>query len=218
MNCRAHDLIWIERGHLRAPLPGTELPDWVVSGSGPVVVRRANADYGWIPVGIRGKTKAERQAALAPINGIDKQVNPYSLADTKPWLNHAERDSHPVLMTLCRLATLLNGHLLRWGVTGSLGYEFATGEAQLHPESDLDLVIDAPNPISREQAATLIQMIGTTHCRVDIQLETPWGAIALAEWAGSSAQVLQKTNTGPRLTATPWADVRVSSDEGVKPC
>ncbi|GGB82657.1 phosphoribosyl-dephospho-CoA transferase [Marinobacterium zhoushanense] len=215
MNCRAHDLIWIDRGQLRAPVPDTELPDWVVNGSGPVVVRRAPVDSGWIPVGVRGESKAQRQPAFAPLKAISKHLDPYTLTATKPWLAHCERNRHPVLIALCKLAPLLNTLPLRWGVTGSLGYEFATGERQLRPESDLDLVIDATAPICREQAAELIGLFGTASCRVDIQLDTPMGAIALAEWAGSSEQVLQKTDTGPRLTKTPWAGEK---DEGVKPC
>ena len=40
--------------------------------------------------------------------------------------------------------------------------------------------------------------------RVDLQLETPQGAVALREWAGEAPRVLLKTQDGPLLVSDPW--------------
>lgn len=204
MDWRPHDLLWVRRDRLLPAGSSAALPDWVVAGSGPVVVRRARAAAGQIAVGVRGRDKSERCAAFAPLAAIEQDIDPFGLCAKRPWFDHPQRGIHPVLVTLECLAPLLDEQALRWGVTGSLGYEFATGDPQIGPASDLDLVIDAPRPLSRQQAAWLLQRLEPRACRVDIQLETPQGAIALVEWAGPSHRVLQKTQAGPRLTATPW--------------
>ncbi|AKT43890.1 malonate decarboxylase holo-ACP synthase [Chondromyces crocatus] len=41
--------------------------------------------------------------------------------------------------------------------------------------------------------------------RIDVQLETPRGAIALAEYASATAEVLARTPLGPQLVTDPWA-------------
>ena len=207
MNWRPHDLIWVSRTALMAaPYPTDAAPPrWVSEGEGPVVVRRermSNSD--WIPVGVRGHNKSERYAAYVRRTEVNVGVTPYQLATARGWRQHLLGDRHPALIMLQQLAEILDGHGLAWGVTGSVGYELATGESQLRPGSDLDLVIDSPQPVSRAQANALLTQIGQPLCRLDIQLETGFGAVALAEWAGSSAKVMVRTDTGPYLTTSPW--------------
>jgi len=214
MGFRAHDLVWIQRDRLQSDSANTTLPDWVVSGSGPVVVRRATAAPGRVPVGVRGRNKTERQAAFAPIKWIEQYLDPYTLMAAQLWKKHPDKETHPVLITLAQVAPVLDQQGLRWGVTGSMGYELATGEPQLTAESDLDLIIDMPHSMPRKYASQLLKYLDSVQCRIDIQLETPQGAIALAEWASSSREVLQKTLSGPRLTATPWSP----QDRGALPC
>lgn len=208
MSWRPHDLLWIRRDRL-LPAGDQSLPAWVTAGTGPVVVRRAPAPAGLVAVGVRGRDKSERCGAFVPLSQIERGMTPYELSADTPWREHPERQRHPVLISLEQLALLLDARALRWGVTGSLGYEFATGEPQLRPASDLDLVIDAPLPLSRPQASWLLRSLKSNGCRVDIQLETPHGAIALAEWAGPSRQVLQKTQCGPQLTTAPWTPQQI---------
>jgi phosphoribosyl-dephospho-CoA transferase len=52
----------------------------------------------------------------------------------------------------------------------------------MHAASDLDLILRTPQPITRNPGAGggLDQRL----CRVDMQLQTPFGAVALREWAG----------------------------------
>jgi len=203
---RPHDLLWICRSALKKPeLDAGSIPAWVSRGKGPVVVRRAETQPGLVPVGIRGSKREERFAALAPEQAVEKSVSPFALRAAKLWLQHPERDHHPVLRTLGSVACILNEEELDWGITGSLGYELATGDPQLRPGSDLDLVIERPTPMSRHQAEKLMTKLTGHLCRIDVQVETPEGAIGLSEWARPSGKVLIKTSMGPRLTESPWS-------------
>ena len=206
----AHDLLCLSnRAELITPAGNSDkLPFWVVNGAGPVVVRRAhslnNHSQEFVPVGVRGRCKAERCAAFVPSTCITKSISPFGLVQTKPWMNHPLRDKHPVLKTLIYLLPLLGSLRRPWGVTGSCGYELATGTSQLGPASDLDLVIDGTQFWSREEAAQWLSQITQISCRLDIQLETPTGAIALNEWTAGRHQVMVKSNQGPFLTTNPW--------------
>lgn len=209
MMWHAHDLLWLSRRAELIPVGNSDkLPDWVANGSGPVVVRRAhslnNHVTELVPVGVRGRCKAERCAAYVPASCITKSISPFDLMQTKPWMNHPLRDKHPVLKTLTHLLPLLDSLRRPWGVTGSCGYELATETSQLGPASDLDLIIDGAQFWSKDDSAQWLSQITQINCRLDIQLETPTGAIALNEWAAGRHQVMVKGNQGPFLTTNPW--------------
>ena len=55
----------------------------------------------------------------------------------------------------------------------------------------------------RALAAALHGLVAP-EARLDVQVETPLGAFALAEWSRSGGSVLLKTPAGPRLVADPW--------------
>ncbi|MNN93453.1 Phosphoribosyl-dephospho-CoA transferase [compost metagenome] len=74
----------------------------------------------------------------------------------------------------------------------------------LHVASDLDLVLRTPQPVARAKARELLDILDCGPCRIDVQLETPAGAIALREWAGMARRVLLKSALGARLVADPW--------------
>lgn len=93
---------------------------------------------------------------------------------------------------------------LPWGVTGSAGFELASGIPALHEGSDLDLILRTPVAVSRKWAAQLVDRLEQAPCRIDVQLQTPGGALMLREWAGSGRQVLLKTMTGACLVESPW--------------
>ena len=71
-------------------------------------------------------------------------------------------------------------------------------------DSDLDLLLRTEHPLPRSEARPLLQLLERRACRVDLQLETPLGGVALREWAGDGARVLVKTADGPRLVGDPW--------------
>ena len=203
MSFRPHDLLWVPRDSLEANHAGGTVPEWVLRGVGPVVVRRAEAQPGWVPVGVRGPSKAHRFAAFAPTSSVVTRLDPFSLASGKAWQHHRECYTHPVLRTLNRVATSLDESGLKWGITGSLGYELATWDPQLGADSDLDLLIDMPKHMGSQEIAELARNLNNHECRVDVQIETAEGAVSLTELARFPDKVLIKTSSGPRLTAPP---------------
>lgn len=193
-----HDLLWgMSPAHLSA-----DAPQWaveVLAGGAPVVVRRALTDHGWIAVGVRGTAREQRYAALLPSAAVLRGIRPEALVDlhvSAHW---------PALRALEQLRPVLDASGWGWGVGGSAGYELASGLSSLHEQSDLDLIVRTPLPMSRTQAKALLVNLDQAPCPVDLQLQTPYGAVALREWAGSSSRVLLKTAAGAVLVNDPWA-------------
>ena len=194
----AHDLLW---GMTPAQLPA-DAPAWAVeaiSAGHPVVVRRALVAPGQVAVGVRGRLREQRFATLMPIAQVTRRVAPEALGAVV-----SPRDL-PALRALDHLRPLL-GHYA-WGVTGSAGFELATGIEALHAHSDLDLILRSPERLERGDARDLLAVLDTAVCAVDLQLQTPFGAVALREWAGGSRRVLLKTCGGALLVTDPWQAV-----------
>jgi len=79
----------------------------------------------------------------------------------------------------------------------------ATGIAVCTDQSDLDLLIRCPQARPRGDFTALLATVATLPCRVDIQMETPLGGVALLEWL-RGGKVLIKTDRGPLLGRDPW--------------
>ena len=206
---RPHDLLW---GLCPEHLPA-EAPAWASAALGgrvPVVVRRAPAESGWVAVGVRGALREQRHAAWMPVAAISRLVSPQAVARAGRWRNHAQRH-WPALRALSQLAPRFDSLKLAWGVTGSLGFELASGIAAAHLESDLDLTLHLPHQFSRTEARALCVLLDEAPGRVDLQLETPYGAVALREWAGAAPRVLLKTQNGPLLVSDPWQPEQVAA-------
>lgn len=194
---RPHDLLW---GMTPAQLP-SDAPDWVrpvLAAGQPVVMRRALVAFDQIAIGVRGASRNQRYASVMPAAGVLRCVRPEQLVQRLPAANL------PALRALTLLKPYLDDLGLEWGVTGSIGYQLATGIKVAHSSSDLDLLLRTPQPLCRSQAGELQRLLDEVPCRVDLQLETPSGAIALREWAGDSTRVLLKCPTGARLVENPW--------------
>lgn len=194
----AHDLLW---GMTPAHLPA-DAPAWVrdaISAGHPVVVRRARAEPGYVAVGVRGRLREQRFATVVPLLAVQRRVKPQDLRSVS-----SSRDL-PALRALDQLRPVLAQQ--DWGVTGSAGFELASGIEALHAQSDLDLMLCTPEPLERNAARNLLALLDTTECAVDLQLQTPFGAVALREWAGESRRVLLKTTHGAHLVLDPWQAV-----------
>jgi len=177
-------------------------PDWahhVLDAGWPVVVRRAPYQADQIPIGIRGHTRSQRWAGWLPISAITHTIAPEALCNTTP-----QRDL-PLWQALESLRPALDATGLVWGITGAAGFELATGLALLHADSDLDVLLRTPQPFSRAKARALWAECERASCRIDLQLQTPSGGLALAEWAGYTPRVMVKGMTAPRLLTNPWA-------------
>ena len=196
---RPHDLLW---GMPASGLPA-DAPQWaldVLASGRPVVVRRALCETGWVAVGLRGQGRAQRLGAFMRIADILRRQSP----DALRW--HAQ-SPWPALQALASVGPVLNASGLAWGPTGAVGFQGATGIEVVQDDRDLDVLLRTPQPLARAQARALLDILDCAPCRIDVQLETPAGAVALREWAGFSRRVLLKSAQGPRLVGDPW-DVR----------
>jgi len=209
-----------------------DAPDWVelaLARLPVVVVRRAGAPKGLVSVGVRGELRRERYGALLSIAEIEQCVSPEMLQagllqDRPPImppescvsamslpqpLRAAARANLPAFILLQGLAPVLRRFRLVWGPTGSVGFELATGVPVVQPGSDLDLLIRLPEWIGRDTAQSLLGILSTQAAqagvRIDAQLETPGGAVSLAEYAGSTRRVLLRGSGEPIMVDDPWA-------------
>ncbi|WP_432217955.1 malonate decarboxylase holo-ACP synthase [Pseudomonas kribbensis] len=193
----AHDLLW---GMTPAQLPA-DAPQWAIdslAAGQPVVVRRALSEDGFVAVGVRGRLREQRLAACMPVDSIACRVSPEALCHVE-----SERDL-PVMQVLRQLRPVLDDCGWIWGVSGSAGFELASGFAAMHEASDLDLILRTPQLITRNQARKLVAVFDQAICRVDMQLQTPFGAVALREWAGNTSRVLLKNAHEACLVSDPW--------------
>ena len=193
----AHDLLW---GMTPEQLPA-HAPSWVIESLGagqPVVVRRALSAQGQVAVGVRGRLREQRHATVMSVDVISRCVKPEALCHVL-----IDRDL-PAVHALHQLRPLLDGCGWVWGVSGSAGFELASGIQALHEGSDLDLILRTPQPLARSEAQELLKLLEAAVCPVDMQLQTPFGAVALREWAGSAQRVLLKQAGEACLVIDPW--------------
>jgi len=208
---RAHDLLW----GMTPQMLADDAPQWavqVLAVGQPVVVRRARCSDGWVAVGVRGQGRAQRWGGFMRVVDIDHVVSPEGLiagqarshvdSATAAW----ERACPAMALdALASIAPVLATTGLHWGPTGGVGYHLATGLDVLHAGSDLDLLLRTPTPFTRQVAKDLLDIFDCAPCRIDLQLETPAGAIALREWASPANRVLLKSCSGARLVCDPWS-------------
>ncbi|WP_233837470.1 malonate decarboxylase holo-ACP synthase [Paraburkholderia sp. ZP32-5] len=203
---RPHDLL-----RLQCLRPFDDEPAWVrdaFARAPYAVVRRALGANGFVAIGVRGAGRAQRYGTWAHADDIVNVVSPESLQQAQP------ADARRALPSFIALAALQRDACAAlttfvWGPTGSAGFELATQTPSVTEASDLDLLIRTPEPLARnaaralfEHLQTLAQRIGI---RVDAQLETLAGGVALAEWAAGKTRVLARHASGPHLVADPWA-------------
>jgi phosphoribosyl-dephospho-CoA transferase len=201
---RPHDLLKLRRCPAAA-----DAPAWTHDAFARApfaVVRRAPAAPGTVAVGLRGTTRAERYGACTDESDVEASVPPEQLIRALP---PPGRDS---LAPFALLRALANNPCLssyEWGPTGSTAFELATGIPTITPSSDLDLLIRTPVALSHDQAEALhveLQACAArAGVRIDVQLETPAGGVALAEWAMRKSLTMVKSADGPRLVADPWS-------------
>jgi len=196
----AHDLlkiIAVENLHADSPLP-----DWALNSLSKapyVVVRREDTENRRIPVGIRGTQRGQRIAAWVYPENIIEVTTPYMLTNSDCWKIKYDQNPPKTVYCLRQLISVFEYTALHWGPTGSTAFELTTGVKTLTDSSDLDLVIQVPNPLSRANAQSLLDELQKfTTVRLDIQLLTPLGGVSLVEYAGS-ATVLVKSKSGPVL-------------------
>ncbi len=182
-------------------------PQWVdevLEQSPLVVVRRSPFKNDRVPVGVRGKTRDQRFAATILSNNIAKQITPEEFTANKVWRTNKHIRETEMFSAIELVDNILAASGLDWGPTGSLGFELASGMPTITNTSDLDIVVRVPNFLSTKIAQQIVERITKVSVKVDIQLETPNGAVALFEYARDNSKVLLRTMNGPCLVTDPW--------------
>jgi phosphoribosyl-dephospho-CoA transferase len=192
---RPHDLLRLSGR--RVPADAPQWASTTLSVTPWVVVRRAAAPPGRIAVGVRGTSRSERYATAVDPDDVCEVVEPENLANVLP---SAGREL-AAMCTLNAVRPVLDDTGLPWGPTGSVGFELATGIPAATTESDLDLIVRAPRGSSGALPllAALHREFRSLAVRVDCQVETHSGAIALAELVGGQSDVMVRTAAGVRL-------------------
>ncbi|MEP9327478.1 malonate decarboxylase holo-ACP synthase [Paraburkholderia phymatum] len=206
---RAHDIL-----RVRKLEPFDAEPAWVrdAFARAPfVVVRRAQAAAGFVAVGVRGAARNERYGTWTRSDDIEAAFTPEALSSASALA--ADRAALPALPAFVALDALRRDTScfasFAWGPSGSVGFELATGVPTVTSTSDLDLLIRMPNHLTHDEAAR-IQAALDGHAaqagvRIDAQLETPAGGVALSEYASRKAAVMARHASGPQFVADPWA-------------
>jgi phosphoribosyl-dephospho-CoA transferase len=169
------------------------------------VVRRAAPRLEVWPVGVRGPQRQQRSAAWLAHRAIQDCVTPQMLAAEQAWRQRPS--ATPAVAVLDEVAAILvvHGFADRWGPAGSVGFELASGIPSTTLDSDLDLVLNADEPLARTEAIRLHAELSTLPVRIDLLLETPHGAVALGEYAKGAGVTLMRSAQGPRLVRDPWS-------------
>ncbi|RQH08873.1 malonate decarboxylase holo-ACP synthase [Paraburkholderia dinghuensis] len=201
---RAHDLLRVTR---RARADNE--PDWVREAlvRAPwAVVRRAQAADGFVAVGIRGATRAQRFGTWLHHQDVETICSPEDLLSTSPSDDRAALPAFAALTVLRASPSALDEYT--WGPTGSAGFELATGAPTVSASSDLDLLIRMPERPASAAIDALADLLARaaerTGTRVDVQIETPAGGVAFVELAARKPLVLARASDGPRLVEDAW--------------
>jgi phosphoribosyl-dephospho-CoA transferase len=170
-----------------------------------VVMRRPLPRSGTLPVGVRGDARSQRAAAWVSVGAVQECITPQMLAAQHAWRQPRDFAITPAVAALEEVAAILDGHGMagRWGPGGSVGFELASDVPSTTPNSDLDIVLAAAS-MARADAARLHAELSALTVRIDVLLETPNGAVALAEYANSVDVMLLRSAQGPRLVRDPW--------------
>lgn len=172
-----------------------------------VVVRRVTSDRPEdIAVGVRGPQREQRWAAQIPREEVLGVISPEGITATG--------STYPDKPAFRALACIeAHGLDAAFGPGGSVGFELATGKTAVRDSSDLDLVVQASEPLTDDDILTIDATVtaASVHARVDVLIETPFGAVAFAELRRAvglnprPAMVL-RTPQGPRLVTDPWEE------------
>jgi phosphoribosyl-dephospho-CoA transferase len=200
---KTHDLLQLSCLELEQADPIK--PEWldaVLKACPWVVVRRAVSHTKQVPVGVRGKERAQRWAGFVNPEQIEQVVSPNQLRES---LVESSRRGLRAFHSLRFLGTKAALKGLDWGPGGSAGFELASGRPTVTEASDLDIIIRAPEPFDRRFANSICVQLEGVSTRVDVLIETPYCGFSLNEYAHSQLdKVLVRTDTGRILAANPW--------------
>ena len=204
-----HDLLRIRRvGDLRFDRTPAAWVNACLERACWVVVRRSPPLGGMIPVGVRGSARGQRLPAYLAVEAIIERVTPEQLSRRDSWRGSSRREEIPALKQLDSVFRIMSDFGFRWGPTGSVGFELATGFPAAEKDSDLDLLIRAPDELERDRCGRArIRLVAQVSARLDVLIETGMGAIALDEYVKGDLPILLRSLNGPKLVYDPWKTV-----------
>jgi phosphoribosyl-dephospho-CoA transferase len=202
-----HDVVRIDPATLRSA--SGDHPAWVADSltRAPfAVVRRSASPAGMLSVGIRGAERSQRWAGFCSLAGMTAIHRPEDLLHRRaPEVRLSEA---PAFHALMLLRERWEGHSLKWGPAGSVGFELATLCLTVTRSSDLDLVLRADEPFSISCAAALLSQASGLPAAVDIRVETPFCGFSLCEFVreGSRSILLRYPSTAI-IGDDPWREL-----------
>jgi phosphoribosyl-dephospho-CoA transferase len=203
---QTHDLLEIDPERFLAL--HASVPEWAAEAlhRAPfLVVRRRLVSGQTIPVGVRGSERNQRWAAECSPALVKSITTPPQLLERSVPMFRA--DSVPAFGSLLLLKDRWTVFDCLWGPGGSVGFELATGSHAAKPESDLDIIIYADEPITTDEAKSLCALTSGLPAPVDIRVETSTCGFALKEYASQGlAPILLRTPRGARLGTVSWSE------------
>lgn len=213
MSYNVHDILKIR---IKTANNKSELPIWAVRSltETPYVVVRRGKITSHIPVGIRGETKQQRFAwGVSPEEVLDI-IKPQdlltSLLDEKIINSYWYHILMPLKrqLNLWKQAPCLKRELQSIGISGSVGFELATGKKVTNSHSDVDLLFFVNRTISQNSCLQILDFLNTLEIKVDPVLVVDEEWISLEEYALSSGSYLIKTMDGCRLGNIKMEDLK----------
>lgn len=205
MELRPHDIVRIH--NVKKIVFDSKVPEWMdesLRQAPYLVVRRSPFIGDMVYVGARGFDRTQRLAGFVSQKSIMQQITPDKLAADKGWKTSERLRGTAMSHALDFVDGVVARHGFRWGPTGSVGFELASGTAVVNKNSDLDIVIRAMQFVSKDAIKQLETELEQSPVKVDALIETPFGAVALSEYARGDNPVLLRTINGPCLVHNPW--------------
>lgn len=174
------------------------IPTWVAHSPAATsygVVRRAPITKQLVPIGLRGNARHERYGTVIDKQYILEIFTPYSLLKQ---LEHFKNNRFYSLLNAIRHK--FDPYNIKWGPTGSVGFELATGIQVTSITSDLDLLI-CLEVIDEVLLHEISNLLANSRMTIDPQIEIPGiGAFLLKDYLkNKESGFILRTYYGPQL-------------------
>lgn len=206
MEIKVHDIVKFES--IAVLEKTTPIPDWVFNAPAAKnygVVRRMPIMDDMVPIGLRGNIREQRFGTFIHQSRIVEVMTPIELVDR---IEGYTNEIH--LPTLKKIKQAFEQFNLRWGPTGSVGFELATAISVTTERSDIDVCIYMEE-IDRELLIEVGKILETLERRVDVQVEmASVGAFLLHDFLKhEKLGFVVRTPFGPQLCTTVENQIRL---------
>ncbi|MDY4065875.1 MAG: malonate decarboxylase holo-ACP synthase [Ligilactobacillus agilis] len=179
------------------------LPAWVekiVNKKAVAVIRRGESENK-IPVGIRGKTKAQKFGTFIRSQNVKCLLKSTDVLQMEFPKNTNTR----YWQILAQVREYLGKHGLNWEISGSAAYELVTQIPTVTTNSDIDLIALKQEKLSRVAATSLLRDLNSFGIHADVQIIRGTAGFSLEEYVQNRGRkILIKSNHGPYLSLNPW--------------